>query len=571
MSTRRGLPLPLLILLVIGVPAAIGGIWMFGGDAGEDSDVPISAPLERGPMRLSVLEAGALEALESFTIRSQVEGRAEIISLIEEGRVLTQEDVEKGTVLVKLDDSSLKEKLDKQRIDVAASENAFKTAKANLEIQLEQNASDKRKAALDVRFAELDLERYVGKGLGGELLDAHRAISTEAGGTDGEAALVTLISSLFESPQLKGEALQKRRQLITDIQLATEERTRAQVKLDWSKRLESKGYASKDDLEVNRLAFERRKVELERAETALEQYQRYDFPKEVESLLSELVDARDREARVEKKATSNERKARSELVTKQRQRDLQQTKLDKYLNQLEMCVIKATRPGLVVYASSGKDRGWRDNDLIAEGTSVRQRQAIITIPTPGSLGARVNVHESVVDKIRPGLPCKIVVDALPGREIEGVVLRRAPLPNSVNRWMNPDLKVYATMIELLDEPVNLKPGMSCNAEIILGELDDVLAVPVQAIGGSVDKPAVWVWNGEQGVRREVTLGPSNDRYVQVLAGLETGDRVVLDPPRESARDRKAEEDRASADGPPAKSERSKRGGGKDKGKSRAGR
>lgn len=544
MSRRRSLPLPVLMLLVIGVPAVIGAIWMFGGDAGEGADVPLSPPVTRGPLRVSVLESGSLEALDSFTIRSEVEGRAEIIALIDEGRILTEEDVEKGTVLVKLDDSSLKEKLDKQKIDVAAAENAFKTAKANLEIQLQQNASDRRKAALEVRFAELDLERYVGKALGTELLDAHRSIASEPENADGEAALVGLIASLFESPQLRGEALQKRRQLITDIQLANEEKTRAQVKLDWSKRLEAKGYASKDDLDVDRLAFERRKVELERAETALTQYERYDFPKEVERLLSDLVDARDREERALKKAVSNERKARSELETKERQRDLQQAKLQKYLSQLEMCVIRAERPGLVVYASSGKDRGWRDNDLIAEGTSVRQRQAIITIPTPGSLGARVNVHESVVDKIRAGLACKIVVDALPDREIDGVVLRRAPLPNSVNRWMNPDLKVYATMIELLDEPVNLKPGMSCNAEIILGELTDVLAVPVQAVGGNVDAPAVWVWNGERGVRRPVTLGPSNDRYVQIVAGLSEGERVLLDPPRQGRRDARPEAERA---------------------------
>ena len=73
------------------------------------------------------------------------------------------------------------------------------------------------------------------------------------------------------------------------------------------------------------------------------------------------------------------------------------------------------------------------------------------------------------------------------------------------------------------------------------------------------------------MRREVTLGPSNDRYVQVLAGLETGDRVVLDPPRESTRDRKATDDEASPDAPPAKGERPKETSGKDKGKSRTGR
>lgn len=532
MAKKSGLPLPLLMLLVVGVPAALGAWWMFKGDDSASRRTAISEPLARRAMTVSVLESGALEALESHVIRSEVDGKAEIIYLIEEGRVLTQKDVAEGTVLVRLDDSSLKEKIDKQQIDTAAAQNGLKNALANLDIQLQQNESDKRKAALERRFAQLDLERYVGKHMSGELLDAHRTLLADGASSEGDNPLASLISSIFESEQLAGEALQKRRQLQSDIQLAIEDQGRAQVKLDWSVRLEKKGYVAKDELETDRIALERRKIELERAQTALVQYETYDFPKEVERLLSELVDSADREVRARKKAASSERKSRSDAETKKRQFELQQAKLKKYVDQLAMCVIRADRPGLVVYASSGKDRGWRDNDMIAEGTTVRKRQGIIRIPAPGSLGARVNVHESVVDKIVAGLPCKIVVDALPDRELNGEVLRRAPLPNSVNRWINPDLKVYTTIIKVSDAPPNLKPGLSCQAEIVLGDLEGVLAVPVHAVGGSVEKPAVWIWNGEQGMRSAVRLGASNDRFVEVLEGVAEGDRILLAPPRD---------------------------------------
>ena len=105
------------------------------------------------------------------------------------------------------------------------------------------------------------------------------------------------------------------------------------------------------------------------------------------------------------------------------------------------------------------------------------------------------------------------------------------LPDSQNRWLNPDLKVYLTTVTIEGTNTWLKPGMSAKVEIFVDHLDDVVYVPVQSIvagngrqycfvAGSFNKPE----------RREVQIGEFNDEFIEVKKGLKEGERVLLNPP-----------------------------------------
>jgi len=52
------------------------------------------------------------------------------------------------------------------------------------------------------------------------------------------------------------------------------------------------------------------------------------------------------------------------------------------------------------------------------------------------------------------------------------------LPDSQNRWLNPDLKVYLTTITIDGTHDWVKPGMSAKVEILVDRLADVVYVPV---------------------------------------------------------------------------------------------
>ena len=540
----------ILALLVIGL---VGGATWYGffGD-GEDTEaqLALSSPLERGPLRVTVIESGNLESLRSHKIVNMVEGRNTIDYVIEEGTILTDEDVAKGTILVRLNTAELEEKRVRQEIEVSTARDQYEGAVTNLEIQLQQNASDLRKADLDVRFARLDLERYVGKSFAAQLLDvARNAVAnpdgapalptTKAGQAQTKARVAEgvrrLIAGLLQREELEGEGLQRIRTLTSDIRLADERHRRATEKLKHSERLESKGYVSREDLEADRLALEIQEIEQQRARTAREQYVEYDFPKEVEKLLSDVIEAHDRRARAVKKADAAEVQKRSAAEAKKKQLELKERRLKSYLAQEKQTVLRATKPGLVVYASSNSGHWRRNDDRIHEGASVRQGQSLITIPDPSSLGVIIKVHETAIDKVREGLDTFVEVDAAPGKRFRGRVEEVARLPDSADRWLNPDLKVYTTKIKLVGDVDTLKPGMSAQVEILVTTIPDVIAAPTQAIAGTADKPAVYVWENGEAVRRDVELGMASEHYVEVKSGLSEGMRLLLDPPRESRR------------------------------------
>jgi len=166
-------------------------------------------------------------------------------------------------------------------------------------------------------------------------------------------------------------------------------------------------------------------------------------------------------------------------------------------------------------------------ERIREGATVRERQAIITIPDTTRMSVNVKIHESYIKKVRKGLKARITVDAFPDEVLTGEVTKVGVLPDSQNRWMNPDMKVYLTTIAVDGTHEWVKPGMSAKVEILVKNLGDVLYVPVQAISPSNGKQICYVSQGFKPERREVEVGEFNDEFIEVKNGLKEGERVLL--------------------------------------------
>src|SRR6185295_17517136 len=99
--------------------------------------------------------------------------------------------------------------------------------------------------------------------------------------------------------------------------------------------------------------------------------------------------------------------------------------------------------------------------LIEEGATVRQRQELIKLPDVSQMLIEVRVHESHVQKIKPGLTAYVTIDSLPDQQFKGSVRKIAVLPDSTSRYYNPNLKVYTTEVLVEDDlPPDLKPGIS---------------------------------------------------------------------------------------------------------------
>jgi len=112
--------------------------------------------VRQGPLTIDIAESGTIKAREQEILKSEVEGRTTILSLVPEGTP-----VRKGDLLVELDSSQLQEQLVDQKTMVETAEADFVQAREGLAVVENQVASDIEKAELAFRFAQEDSKKYL--------------------------------------------------------------------------------------------------------------------------------------------------------------------------------------------------------------------------------------------------------------------------------------------------------------------------------------------------------------------------------------------------------------------------
>ncbi|HOK90814.1 MAG TPA: hypothetical protein PK379_12380, partial [Candidatus Hydrogenedentes bacterium] len=161
----------LLILLLVVTLAGYAG-WRWWRGRGAATTTNLTATVIRGPLEITVVEGGTVEAKESQQIKSEVKGETKILSLVEEGYQVTEEDVANGKPLMTLDTKNLEDQRVAQELEFQNTLSALTEAQERYEIQLIDNESAIKTAELNVKFARMDLAKYVGEALAAEITEA---------------------------------------------------------------------------------------------------------------------------------------------------------------------------------------------------------------------------------------------------------------------------------------------------------------------------------------------------------------------------------------------------------------
>jgi HlyD family secretion protein len=135
------------------------------------------------------------------------------------------------------------------------------------------------------------------------------------------------------------------------------------------------------------------------------------------------------------------------------------------------------------------------------------------------------LNESVVDRVRGGMPARVHFEGLRDAALEGHVETVESLPRrSIN-----DVPYYPCRIALEVTPSGLLPGMSAKVEVQVGRCRDVLAVPSEAVSVDQNHNICYVIGPSGLERREITPGGSTPEVIEVTDGLNEGEYVVLNP------------------------------------------
>jgi multidrug resistance efflux pump len=557
-NSKKKLIAGLGVLLLVGSGVA----WRMSATSSEMVNVP-TFQVQQGDLQINVLQGGEIRALRNEEMRSEIEINTKIISLIPEGYLVTEKDVQQQKVLVELDNSELKNRIQDNDILFQTTVASYIEADEAREIQKSENLSLAREQRQTALFALMDFEKYLGKEVASRILaDANLPDSADSFDTvanaleeentfDPEAkkakeertvtasldtenpARVVFTGYLSMDSNSDGEAQQRLRQLADELLVNKSELAVAKQKVESSERLAAKDFISKAQLENDQVNLEKVTLLVKTAETQLDLFKKYEFAKQCETFLSAYREALNKLRRTVRANRSKMAQAESRFQTAKRRYDMELAKKEDLERQLRACTITATTSGLVAYGNLNASYN-NYSESIQEGATIRLRQTILTIPDMTQMGVSVKVHESQVKKVRIGQPVLVKVDAEPGKILHGKVAELAVLPDSASSRYTPNLKVYPCTIHIEGTHPWLKPGMNAKVEIIIQQLADVMYVPVQSIEVENDQHFCYVESEGKLERREVTTGAFNDDFIEVQNGLHTGDTVALSLPKRTA-------------------------------------
>ncbi len=479
---------------MVGAVAALIGIaliaiWLRAVRGGEASDAVVATfAARKGPLTISVPVTGAIKAREQAVICNQVQGRSSIVWIIPEGT-----EVKKGDRLVELDTSYLRDHrlVHESRVENATA--ACTVAEEDLAVIQNQAISDVHEAETVLLLAQRDMEKY----------------------RDGEY------------PN-KVNAAQN------EIALAEEELAGAEETLRWSNRLFEEKYISLTEKQVDSLSRSRAYIKVQIAKNNLRLLEQYAGRREIARLESDVFQAKMALERARRRAKANLVRVEARVTTRRRILEHEMERLADVDDQLAKSVLVAPADGMVIYATTVQRGGARMFDSrqpLQEGVQVFERQELFYLPVAKSCMAEVNIDESSLDKVQLGLPVRVKVAAVGGKEFMGTLARIAPLPDPQSMWMNPDLKRYLSQVYLDETDPSLRTGMSCRVEIVVAQYDEAIYVPIHAVVRVKGRPTVYVLKSD-GTQEErpVEVGLDNNSMVRVTHGLEEGESVVMAPP-----------------------------------------
>ena len=176
-------------------------------------------------------------------------------------------------------------------------------------------------------------------------------------------------------------------------------------------------------------------------------------------------------------------------------------------------------------------QGWVNSKPFKVGDNVWPGSFLAEIPDLDTLEMEGKIEEIDRGRIAAGQPTRIVIDALPEKQLTGKLSGISTLTEQTSEW--PPLKnfrAYAQVEQIAG--LRLRPDMNGNLDIIVNRLPGAISIPAKALFTRHGKPIVYVAGKKGYILTEVELLARNPDEVAVK-GINEGDKVTLtEPPPE---------------------------------------
>jgi RND family efflux transporter MFP subunit len=144
---------------------------------------------------------------------------------------------------------------------------------------------------------------------------------------------------------------------------------------------------------------------------------------------------------------------------------------------------------------------------------------IVTVVRIDTLRAFITVTERDIRGVRVGEEAHVELDALPGKSIEGKVVRVSPTLDPATRTLDAE-------VQIANPDGDLRPGMFGRGAIVTDTHPRAVIVPAGALQLSEAKAFVFVLEGDHVRRREIVTGQDEGTWLEVVSGLGEGEEIV---------------------------------------------
>ncbi|HOJ36975.1 MAG TPA: efflux RND transporter periplasmic adaptor subunit [Ignavibacteriales bacterium] len=182
------------------------------------------------------------------------------------------------------------------------------------------------------------------------------------------------------------------------------------------------------------------------------------------------------------------------------------------------------------------------------GSNFTQGTNLMTIADLSNMEAVIDINENDIINVKIGQKAIIEVDAIKGKKFLGEVYEIANSPKTTGLGTQEQVVNFSVKIKIYDKESELKPGMSCNAEIETDHRYNVLSIPLQAVTARSNnnqdiqednnntqkkekdiQEIVFIHKNGLAKIQNVKTGISDDNYIEIIDGLKEDDEVITGP------------------------------------------
>ncbi|HUK32132.1 MAG TPA: efflux RND transporter periplasmic adaptor subunit [Candidatus Acidoferrum sp.] len=252
-----------------------------------------------------------------------------------------------------------------------------------------------------------------------------------------------------------------------------------------------------------------------------------------------VTDAEARAHQAQQKLDSDRANSRANIASFEQKRQKALRDVKYYEDAISHLTLIAPVDGIV-----NRLPNWRTNtgggaQPFKEGDRAWSGASIIQLPDLSSLRISARVDETDRSRLRVGQTATARADAIPDQEFTCKVADISPLAkiDFSNGW--PPAKNFDVSVQIDHPDPRLRPGMSVTERIAVQTIPNVITVPATAVFTKIGRTVAFVANGDKSSNsfseRIVVVGHRGGSLVEILSGLQPGERVALKDPSVSGK------------------------------------